>query len=279
MNIASNRLSFVALAPLIALASCSTAEKGPESSSMSAVRMSASPELEKAVEEYRGALYQASFDRARAISRSSNPPLREQAAWVAGLSAYQMKNLDEAELQFMAAARSQDARLVTDTKIMIGDIRVLQNRWSDAARCYRDAAAALSGEERSRLLGHAASCDSHASGRLAASGSQGSASPSSPSTASAASDASTGTAKPPEPTTFALQAGAFQNEKNARRLASNIASSTRNAGLGEPRVVRTKDRGGREFWTVQVGTFASRQTAESARSKVPSLDLIVAAAG
>lgn len=203
---------------------------------------------------------------------------------MAGLSAYQMQMLDEAELQFMAAARSDDPRLVTDTRIMIGDIRVHQKRWSDAARCYREAAPSLPEQERSRVLDYAAKAEARASGRSESSVATASRSSGATSSAKGTAPASRGASNSSAgaetaPSSFALQAGAFQNEKNARRRASDIASSTRSAGLGEPRVIRTKDGAGRQFWTVQVGTFASRQSAESARTKVASLDLIVAASG
>ncbi len=279
MHIASTRVIVLLAFLLLPASACTTTSKAPETTGLSAVRMAASPELSKAAEDFREARYQSAFDQAKAVSRSSGSPIREQAAWIAGLSAYQMQNLDEAELQFMAAARSQDPRLVTDTKIMMGDIRVLQKRWSDAARCYRDAAQSLSGEERARVLSYAEVSDSYARG---SSGATAAAPPPSGSSASRppAGASTAGASRPDDgPSSFSLQAGAFQNERNARRRATEIASSTRSAGLGEPRVVRTRDPGGREYWAVQVGTFSSRQSAESARTKVPSLELIVAAAG
>lgn len=281
------RRSLLALQLLFVLHACQTQERGPEGSSFEAVRMAASPELATAVEDYREARYTQSFERSKALARSSSSPLREQAAWIAGLSAYQQRQYDEAELQFMAAGRSQDPRLVVDSKIMIADIRGFQNRWSDAAQLYREASNGLAGEERSRVLGYAEVASSYASGRAA--GQLGGSAPSSGTPSSTASSgggatrssgASSGTsASRAESGTFALQAGAFQNEANARKRAAEVATSTRQAGLGEPRVVRTRDPGGRQFWAVQVGSFSTRQRAEEARQRVASLGLIITSAG
>jgi len=289
MRIATRSVAGPLLLASLALSACTTTEKGPESSSLPAVRMASSPELAGAVEDFREARYQQAFDRAKTLSRSSQPPLREQAAWVAGLAAYQMSMLDEAELQFMAAARSQDRRLVTDTKIMMGDIRVLQNRWSDAAQQYREAAGDLSGDERSRVLGYAEVATARAGerggiGTIAQNSSSGSSASGSGSAARSSSSTPAVPVRSGAPSAgasgaFALQAGAFQSEGNARRRATEISSQLRSAGLGEPRIVRMRDSGGREFWSVQVGSFPSRQSAETAKAKVPSLDLFIAAAG
>lgn len=256
-----------------ALAGCETPPRAPEGSTPTAVKMAPSPELATAVEDYREARYQASFDRAKNLSRSSTPPLREQAAWIAGLSAYQMRQLDEAELQFMVSERSQDSMLVADSKVMIGDIRVLQNRWSDAAQCYRDAAAGMSGKERADVLDHADKAAARASGGAGSSVAQTASTPSGSATSGRPSP---GVASA---SAYSLQAGAFQSESNARRRANEIAGPARQAGLGEPRVIRTRDAGGREFWAVQVGSFANRESAESAKSRVSSLGFIVTSAG
>lgn len=280
-----------ATALLIALtgtfAGCATTEKGPEGSSLSAVRMASSRELASAVEDYREARYQQAFDRARTLARASQPPLREQAAWVAGLAAYQMGNLDEAELQFMTAARSEEPRLRTDTKIMMGDIRVLQNRWFDAARFYREAVDGLVGEERSRVLGYAEVSAARAHERAAGLASTGVAGSHGGSGGAAAAPgqgasgltAARGASRAGSDGLLTLQAGAFQSEQNARRRANEIAPQARSAGLGDPRVVHIRDASGREYWTVQVGSFASRESAESAKARMRSIELFVTAAG
>jgi len=287
MSTATRRsLLVVAAVSILVAGGCTTTEKAPEASSLGAVRMASSPEFTSIVEDYREARYQPAFDRSKALARSSASPLREQASWIAGLSAYQMQQLDEAELQFMASGRSQDPRLSIDSKIMIADIRVLQNRWSDAAQLYREAAAGLSGDERSRVLGYADVASSQASLRATGQGSSapsartGSSSSGAPvlgANPSSTKDPSR-SAPPSGSGSFALQAGAFQNESNARRRAAEIATSARQAGLGEPRVVRTRDAGGREFWAVQVGQFTSRAGAEAAKARVASLNLIITAA-
>ncbi|MBX3356695.1 MAG: SPOR domain-containing protein [Phycisphaeraceae bacterium] len=273
---------------LLPLPGCATNEKAPEGSSLTSVKMAASPELATAVDDYREARYPQAYERARTLARSSTSPVREQAAWVAGLAAYQMQKLDEAELQFMASERSQDPRLVTDSRIMMGDVRVLQNRWRDAASFYREAAKGLSGEERSRVLGYADVADRYAAERTAGTAGvtgnmSGIASTGSTPIASAGgappsrgSDSSAGGAARSQASgPFSLQAGAFQNEANARRRANEVASQARQAGLGEPRVQRTRDTGGREFWVVRIGSFPTRQGAEEARSRVASLGLII----
>lgn len=280
MRTATGFIGIVVMSCPLLLPACSSTEKAPEGSSMNAVKMVASPELASAVEDYREGRYTQAFDAAKALARASSSPLREQAAWVAGLSAYQTNKFDDAELQFMASSRSQDQRLATDSKIMIGDVYVKQNRWSDAAQNYRDAAKTLSGEERSRVLGYADMASSNAAGR--AGGQAGV-------TASSTPGSGTGTAKPsaggssPSPvatrSVFALQAGAFQSEANARKRASELAGQSRQAGFGDPRVVRTRDPGGRDFWTVQLGQFDSRQSADAAKSKIASVALIVTTAG
>jgi len=266
----------VTLLTILLLSCCAPKGGSPEGSRANGIQMAKSPELATAVGDYREGRYAEAYDRSKTLARTASSPLREQAAWVAGLAAYQRQMYDDAELQFMASGRSQDPRLVVDSKIMVGDVRVKQNRWSEAAQCYRDAAAGLSGEERSRVLGYAEVASSYATDRAAGQVGGGSA----VGTSAGSSGTSIGGAAPTPATgragtAFALQAGAFQSEANARRRASELATQSREAGLGDPRVVRTRDASGRDFWTVQLGRFDTRQGAEQAKARLAATNVII----
>ncbi|MFO0894803.1 MAG: SPOR domain-containing protein [Phycisphaerales bacterium] len=273
---ASRRLVFALLGLLLA-AGCNTTPKPPSDSSLQSSRVGVPAELDEAVAAYRAGSYRDAFERARTVGRqASTPMLREQAAWVAGLSAYQSGDLNEAERQFMIGERSTDRQLAGECKVMLGDIRVRQNRMRDASDCYRAAASLLEGEDRRKALANADLAMAQAQ-----SGRGGSAVPSGGGSGAGAATAggSTDVAAAGETGSFTLQAGAYGSESNARKRASEIAATTRSAGLGDPRVVSTRDSKGRPLWAVQVGSFPSRKGADDARTRVASLGLVVERAG
>lgn len=67
---------------------------------------------------------------------------------------------------------------------------------------------------------------------------------------------------------FAVQAGAYASEANARRRAEEISPLLRRQGLGEPRVEPVVASDGRRLWAVRIGRFANRLDAGSARSRL-----------
>jgi cell division protein FtsN len=82
--------------------------------------------------------------------------VRDQAAFLAGLSEYQMGNYAEAQTRFQISELSMDAETAGESKVMLGDVMVHQKRYGDAANYYDAAANKLSGEASARAKALAA---------------------------------------------------------------------------------------------------------------------------
>jgi len=112
---------------------------------------SAQPDrLDGAISSYEAKNWKQSLEQSSAVQNESSGIVRDQAAFLAGLSAYQLGNYSEAQTRFQISEQSMDAQTAGDSKVMLGDLMVHQKRYGDAANYYDAAADKLSGNSSRR---------------------------------------------------------------------------------------------------------------------------------
>ena len=118
---------------------------------------SAQPDrLDGAINSYESKNWKQSLEQASVVQNETSGAVRDQAAFLAGLSAYQMGNYAEAQTRFQISEQSMDAETAGESKVMLGDVMVHQKRYGDAANYYDAAANKLSGEASVRAKALAA---------------------------------------------------------------------------------------------------------------------------
>jgi cell division septation protein DedD len=250
--------------------------------------------LDDATRAYDAQDWTKAYDDASAAQTEAQPPLKQRAAFVAGLAAYRQDRFDEARTRFLVAEASEDRETSGQAKVMLGDLLTRDGKPAAAAAKYDEAAQLLSGEEamRARNLASAAreasksptptpvaSAESDdtaadAAPAAAAAKSKPTAKPKTP--ARDAGKTETKSAKPKTATAsksstkggFTIQCGAYVKESDARARAKDLGDEARKAGLPAPKVERVTGRTGKKLWIVSIGSFKTRADGKKALAKL-----------
>lgn len=206
---------------------------------------------------------------------SEDQAQRQQAAYVAGLAAYQLNRFEDARGSFAIAAKSADASTAGRATAMLGAIAVEQRRWGDAERYYTAAASMLTGPEATRARDQAREAREYAEGVRRESKEAPRPTPSPAPARGAGSGTAPPAASAPEKGNWTVVAGTFSSETAARQRATVLAAEAKRLNLGVPRVV-SSNAGGKRLWIVELGSFDTRAKAEAARKKAPVPDAAVA---
>ncbi len=275
-------LPWVVAALLMAMAGCESTPK-------------ASAGLAGALSEYDAGRYDAAHTKAVAAMQGATGADREQAAYVAGLSAYRKRDYIEAEHRLTTAAASSDRTVSGRAKAALGLVCLAQNRPATGAVHLAEAARVLDGPDASeaafragvayqlagdesaaqRQFAYARSVESSSGvsgGRASTGGGGGSGG-----TSGGASGGATGGswANPPSGL-FAIQVGAFSDMTNARSAADQARRFADRHGLGEVRIIPKSDARQRTLYVVQFGRFTSRTSAEAALRQLAEPRYIIA---
>ena len=132
---------YVALLAVVCSAACQSAQ---------------SDRLDGAINSYESKNWKQSLEQASVVQNETSGAVRDQAAFLAGLSAYQMGNYPEAQTRFQISEQSMDAETAGESKVMLGDVMVHQKRYGDAANYYDAASNKLTGESSRRAKNLAA---------------------------------------------------------------------------------------------------------------------------
>ena|GEM_PF-1920644 len=239
------------------------------------------------------------FHDASAAQNEAQPPLKQHAAFVAGLAAYRQDRFDEAKTRFQFAETSTDKEISGNAKVMLGDLLVRDKQPAAAVTMYEQAAELLTGEASGRARTLAASAREQAKADAAppavqvaskdADGSDQSAMPTAkvkkkssaakPAPKAGASgknsggDANAKDAKSLKDASksakrFTIQCGAYVKESDARRRAKDLTDDAKKAGLPAPEVKRVTGRDGKKLWIVSIGKFQSRDDGKKALAKL-----------
>lgn len=282
LHVDSNRparvlwLAFIAVTGLLGLAGCSTPQGDPLGRSLTA---------------YEGGQYQESLTLAQEASTNARTTKDSlESAYLAGMSSFRLGKHADAVKWLEEPARSDDRWMSGQANVTIGSSLLQLGRKSDAARAFVKAAERLDGDEAKKAHLAAANAfrelgDRNASDeqfRLAnvtppaapsasppASRPAANAGPASPPPA----QASAGTASAAGP--FVLQAGAFKDRAKADRRAEELRGKSRQAGMGEPRVVSKRGPDGGTVFVVQLGSFGDRRSADAALGRLGVSGVVV----
>jgi cell division septation protein DedD len=214
--------------------------------------------LDDATRSYDAADWTKAYNDAVAAQNEAQPPLKQHAAFVAGLAAYRQDRFDEAKTRFEFAESSTDKDVSGQAKVMLGDLLVRDKRPDAAAAKYDEAAALLTGEAatRARTLASAARDQAKASAApppAEASSDDGSAGGKAVATAAAAKPKKKATDKP-DPKAKPAAKGAAANAKDDKPAAKD-AKSAKTA-----KDDKTDAKSGKGF-TIQCGAYVKESDA------------------
>ncbi|MHC5002013.1 MAG: SPOR domain-containing protein [Planctomycetota bacterium] len=218
--------------------------------------------LDDALEDYYAGRYDECHDTAVEIMLSADGESEDQAAYLAGLSALRMGDLDEAELRLRMAADAEDEQVAAKARASLGLVRLEQGHPEEAAELLTAAASGLSGEDATEAARLAASA--RTGGGSAWSGSGGR-----PAAAATSFHGGAGASG-----RFTLQAGAFREQARAESVAREVRQ--RSPEMRPVQVIPRRDARGRTLYLVQLGRFATRQEAAVARTAMNRPSYIVA---
>ncbi len=204
---------------------------------------------------------------ADAMVAANDPAQREQAAYLAGLSAYQTGHFDDAERYLLVADDSADSILAARARAMRGLIELHRQRPREAADLLRQAASRLEAEEAERARSFARLADE----RAAAPNSLGSG----PTPDLGGSEVRAPAPPPAAAAAYTLQLGAFRERDRAERLARDASSMARRHGLEPVRIIASTDGSGRALYLVQMGRFSTEAAATRMKQRLGSVECLV----
>lgn len=229
-----------------------------------------SQRIEIARTAYNSGNYRKALIEAERAQGNNTPAVRDEAYYLAGMSAHQLGQRDLAAEHLERATKSKDQLLAGQAWAELGLIFQEQGRYADAAAALLKAAPVLPGEDKSNALYYAAInqqklghwTQARTNLMLAAK--------------TAATDTQRVRAQEQMKVTgYTLQVGAFGNEINAQKEAEKIASNAIEARLGAPRIVPSQRAGAENLHLVHVGQFTTYQTALLARTRLGIPEAIV----
>lgn len=220
----------------------------------------------------RGDYAQAHASALRALSTVRGQE-REEAAYLAGVSAYKLGYLQTAERYLTQASNSRDVSMSTDALSTLGLIYSQSGRYAQAADAFLRSADHQSGEDRAQayfyggialqklgrwpqartslLLARQSTRDANLRSRideqLAVTG-------------------------------YTIQLGAFSSRSNADKLAQQYALRASRSKLGSVFVTPSNGSGG-VMYLVQVGRFATFSAASTGRDRLGVKDTVIVPLG
>jgi cell division septation protein DedD len=243
--------------------------------------------LDRSIAAYDAGDYARAYDLADAAAGDARTTKdADEAAYLAGMSAYRLGRYQDAERWLTQAARSGDRWLAGQAGVTLGSTQLQLGRTAEAGRTFARAAEKLDDEEarRARLaagnafrdIGDTTRADEQfrLAGATAATTPRSVSEPvgASPSPRTATSPTTTPVAATGD---FTLQGGAFRDEAKARARAEELRSRSVRAGLGEPRVLTKRAADGTLLFVVQMGAFRDRSAANTALSRLSADGVVV----
>jgi tetratricopeptide (TPR) repeat protein len=225
-------------------------------------------DLSRVLEDYHAGRYAAALQGAATVQEGSAGDEQRDAAYVGGVAAYRLGDLDEAEARLSIALDAESSRTAGKARAVMGLVLVDQGRPDEAAGHFAKASKLLEGDNARQAALNAARAYERTGDEAAAEAwlrvAQGRSR-----WAITGGGASTGT--------FTLQAGAYRQRPSAERAAVEAAALAEDHGLSPVRIVPRRDERGEVLYIVQVGRFESRTAAMNARRRLGRLQYIVAA--
>jgi tetratricopeptide (TPR) repeat protein len=249
----SIRAALAALA--LSLASCSSADKTGDTRDSFA--------------EYQSGRYEPALAKAKLEAQRMTGADRQRARFVAGMSAYQLKQDDEALRYLTAVTGEDDPSIAGPAAATAGLIYTRTGYHAKAVTYFQQAVKLLKGNDQAQATYHLAAAQQ----RL---GQWSDARVNLERALSSASDAELREAIRKRLLTsgYTIQLGAYSDRKNADQQAIKAQSQIQKAGLGSPRVVVSSALG-KTLYLVQVGQYPTYDAAMKARQALGRIDAAV----
>lgn len=204
--------------------------------------------------------------------KTTDQGARDQAALVAGMSAYELRRYDDAERWLRPVTRSLDREASGRAFATLGLVGVRRDRYATAALDLMSAGRRLQGDDSAQAHYFAGECYTLMGDLDRARG---------------AYNRALATAQTPAlrervgqrlaDSDYTLQLGVFSNRANADALLAKATRQSSQRGLGTPSVAQTTDVAGRTVFLVQLGRFKNRTEAVAARARLGMESVIVPA--
>lgn len=225
--------------------------------------------LDDGINNYQAQRYALAQTQAQDVMKNAKGTERDQAAYLAGLSSYQLGRPDQARTNLTIAARSKDDQTAGRAAAQLGIIELDRDRPLDAATQFKTASAKLEGTESRQAAQHAAMAyqlagDYNSAKQWTELGGKGDAK-----TVAWPKSSSSQSSR------YVLQAGAFKSRKLAEKAAKDLEPVANQHRLGPVRIVDDGSGKSSELHLVQFGGFTTRTEAVQVRAKIGKLELIV----
>lgn len=205
-----------------------------------------------------------------AANQSADPAIRQRASLIAGMSAFELRNYEQAEQYLTPLRASPDEQVAGRARATLGMIAKARGEHSKAAGLLEGSGDQLQGDDAARAKALAA--ESYRKLGLETKARE--------TMREAASEATDSKLREQlntasRPVTYTLQAGAFSTTTAAEKRAREIGVKVIRSGQPSP-VVTTLNRNGRTLYAVQVGIYGSQAAARAAQSRtgVPGLTIV-----
>ncbi len=212
---------------------------------------------------YQSGDFAAAYQSASALASTRNGPGRG-AAYMAGMSAYRMGQLDNAEhyLRF-AAQESRDRKLAGDARAGLGLVALRRGDFRAAEAALLTACENLDGQDKANAYYFAALAQQR----------QGKSNDARANLTLARSLSGDGGFRQQideqlAVTGYTLQLGAFSNQANAETLARKALTWLEVTKVGQVRLVPAMAADGQRLYLVQVGQYSSHASAMEGRVKL-----------
>lgn len=236
------------------------------------VDMGSNATIEEVTVLYGQGDYQGAYDLGKPIAWDRYRDDRYEAAYIAGLSAQSLGQLQNADKMLNKAMASPDPSLATDAADALGLVYSQQGRYAEAQRVLLWAAERLDGERQARAYFYAGIAQQKlgqwSQARTTLVLARG-----------LTRDAGFKSQidQQVNVTGWTLQLGAFTDRASARSLAESIAAKSRDMKLGLPRLVNGRTGDGEAVTYVHAGQFTSYQSATRYRDALGTPGVIIRA--
>lgn len=221
----------------------------------------------KALDEARTLFEMGDYEDSLRVAEASHlrtaGAYKEEAAFIAGMSEYELKRYDNAKAWLRPLVRSSDKDISGRASATLGLVAAAQGQYTTAALDLMSAGRKLTGDEGARALLMAGDCY-RLLGRLDA--------------ANLAYSTGRGMAQSAklketlasrlENSAYTVQFGAFSSYANATRALDGARSRAAAQGLPTPAIVSSSDVTGQSLYLVQSGRYDTKEKAAAARVRL-----------
>lgn len=224
-----------------------------------------------AVELYNARRYSDALNKGELEARKTKGREHEVNQLTAGLSAYALNQPSMAQHYLQSLTGSEDPQIAGRAAAVLGQIAESRGNRKLAAEMFKQASEKLDGDDAARAAVRAGNSLS-SMGRSAEARKQYQTAVKEAENPAIRQTA----AKLGEPGPFTLQVGAFVSRASAEKKVREVTPAAARAGLGTPRIV-PDSIAGKPGFSVRVGTFAVRQAAVNAKSRLGGETMVVSA--